>query len=199
MLYQSTRGGLESVLSADAIKMGIAPDGGLFVPEKTVSLSPDEIRQLSDLDYCGRAMKILKYYTDDYTDEEIADCVNNAYAPVKFGSGNAAPVIKINEHVYILELWHGPTCAFKDMALQILPYLLVRAMRKTGESDEIVILVATSGDTGKAALEGFSGVKGTRIIVFNPENGVSEVQKTQMVTQQGENVHSIGVAGNFDD
>ena len=199
MYYQSTRGRLGPILSAEAIKMGIAPDGGLFVPDRTVRLSLDEIGQLADLDYRGRAIKILKYFIDDYTDQEIADCVNNAYTSVKFGSDDAAPVIKMNEHVYILELWHGPTCAFKDMALQILPHLLVKAIRKTGETDEIVILVATSGDTGKAALEGFSDVEGTRIIVFYPENGVSEVQKMQMLTQQGKNVHSIGVVGNFDD
>ncbi len=199
MQYQSTRGGLGSLLSAAAIKMGIAPDGGLFVPDRTVKISLDEIGKLADLDYRGRAIKILKYFLDDYTDEEIADCVNNAYTSAKFGTDDAAPLIKMNEHVYILELWHGPTCAFKDMALQILPHLLVKAMKKTGETDEIVILVATSGDTGKAALEGFSDVKGTQIIVFYPENGVSEVQKMQMVTQQGGNVYSIGVAGNFDD
>lgn len=199
MYYKSTRGGLGSVLSAEAIKMGIAPDGGLFVPDKAVKLSLDDIGQLADMDYRSRAVKILKYFIDDYTDEEILDCVNNAYTSFKFGSDDTAPVVKMNENVYILELWHGPTCAFKDMALQILPHLLVKAMRKTGETDEIVILVATSGDTGKAALEGFSDVRGTRIIVFYPENGVSEVQKMQMITQQGKNVHSIGVAGNFDD
>ena len=199
MQYQSTRGGLGSVSSAAAIKMGIAPDGGLFVPDNTVRLTPEDIGQLAELDYRSRAIKILKYFLDDYTDEEIADCVNNAYTTAKFESEDAAPVIKMNEHVYVLELWHGPTCAFKDMALQILPHFLVKAMRKTGETDEIVILVATSGDTGKAALEGFSDVPGTRIIVFYPENGVSEVQKMQMVTQKGKNVHSIGVAGNFDD
>ena len=199
MFYQSTRGGLRSVSSAEAIKMGIAPDGGLFVPESTVRLTPDEIRELAGLDYRGRAVKILQYFLDDYSEDEIADCVNNAYTTEKFGSDDTAPVIKMNEHVYLLELWHGPTCAFKDMALQILPHFLVKAMRKTGETDEIVILVATSGDTGKAALEGFSNVGGTRIIVFYPQQGVSEVQKMQMVTQQGNNVHSIGVAGNFDD
>lgn len=199
MFYQSTRGGIGSVLSAEAIKMGIAPDGGLFVPEKKVSLSPDEIWSLADLDYQERAAKILGYFIDDYSKQEIEDCVLKAYTSEKFENGDAAPVIKLNDHVFVLELWHGPTCAFKDMALQILPHLLVKAMKKTGETYEIVILVATSGDTGKAALEGFKNVEGTKIIVFFPENGVSEVQKMQMVTQEGNNVFSIGVKGNFDD
>lgn len=199
MYYQSTRGGLKSVLSADAIKMGIAPDGGLFVPEKRVSLSLDEIGRLAEMGYRDRAVEILKLFIDDYTEDEIIDCVNNAYTAEKFESDNIAPLVKLNDNVHVLELWHGPTCAFKDMALQILPHFLVKAMRKTGETDEIVILVATSGDTGKAALEGFRDVDGTRIIVFFPENGVSEVQKMQMVTQEGKNVFSIGVNGNFDD
>lgn len=199
MNYQSTRGAFKSVSSAEVIKMGISPDGGLFVPDKTIKLSLEEIRQLTDLSYCDRAIKVLKYFLDDYSDQEIAECVKKAYTLAKFNSGDIAPVVKLNEHVYVLELWHGSTCAFKDMALQLLPHLLVNAMRKTSETDEIVILVATSGDTGKAALEGFRDVMGTRIIVFYPENGVSEVQKMQMITQKGKNVHSIGVVGNFDD
>lgn len=199
MRYQSTRGGLGAVLSAEAIKMGIAPDGGLFVPESPVKLSMDEIERFTDLSYCDRAVKILGCFLDDYSDDELADCVKKAYTAAKFGGDETAPLVRLNEHVHILELWHGPTCAFKDMALQILPHLLVKAMRKTGETDEIVILVATSGDTGKAALEGFRDVDGTRIIVFFPEEGVSEVQKMQMVTQEGKNVFSIGVNGNFDD
>lgn len=199
MYYQSTRGGLKSVPSAEAIKMGIAPDGGLFVPEKKALISLEEIGRLADMSYRDRAVEILKLFIDDYTDNEIVDCVKNAYISEKFGSDDTAPLVKMNENVHVLELWHGPTCAFKDMALQILPHLLVKAMRKTGETDEIVILVATSGDTGKAALEGFKDVQGTRIIVFFPKNGVSEVQKMQMVTQEGKNVYAIGVNGNFDD
>ena len=199
MFYESTRGGLKAVSSAEAIKMGLATDGGLFVPEMPVKLSLEEIGQLSGLNYCDRAIRILKYFIDDYSADEIAECVKNAYTADKFDSDDIVPLIKMNEHVYVLELWHGPTCAFKDIALQILPRLLVKAMRKTGETDEVVILVATSGDTGKAALEGFKDVDGTRIIVFFPENGVSEVQKMQMVTQEGKNVNSIGVYGNFDD
>lgn len=199
MHYESTRGGYKSFLSADAIKMGLAPDGGLFVPETGVSLTAEEIYRLAGMGYRERAVEILKHFIDDYTDAEITECVNNAYTAEKFGSNEIAPVHKLNENVYVLELWHGPTCAFKDMALQILPHLLVKAMKKTGEKDKIVILVATSGDTGKAALEGFRDVDDTEIVVFFPENGVSQVQKLQMVTQEGRNVSSIAVKGNFDD
>lgn len=199
MRYESTRGGLREITSAEAIKMGIAPDGGLFVPESPVKIGLDEIERLAGMNYCDRAFHILKHFLTDYSDDEIRDCVKKAYTREKFGSDAIAPVRKLNDHAYVLELWHGPTCAFKDMALQILPHFLVKSMRKTGETDEIVILVATSGDTGKAALEGFRDVEGTRIVVFFPEQGVSEVQKMQMVTQEGNNVHSIAVEGNFDD
>lgn len=199
MLYESTRGGIEPILSAEAIKRGIAPDGGLFVPERNVKLTLGEIAQLVDLSYQERAIKIFQYFIDDYTKDEIEDCVYKAYTSEKFDCEEIAPVYKMNENVSILELWHGPTCAFKDMALQILPHLLVKALIKTGEVNQIVILVATSGDTGKAALEGFKDVEGTRIIVFYPHNGVSQVQKMQMVTQEGKNVYSVAVEGNFDD
>jgi len=199
MFYESTRGGVKSKTSAEAIKMGIASDGGLFVPEKPVKLSPEEISSLVDMSYQERAINILKHFLDDYTMEELTDCVNNAYTKEKFGSDDIAPLYRMNENVYVLELWHGPTCAFKDMALQILPHFLVKAVAKTGETDETVILVATSGDTGKAALEGFRDVKGTKIIVFFPQEGVSQVQRMQMVTQEGNNTCSIGVKGNFDD
>ena len=199
MFYESTRGGLKSVSSAEAIKRGIAPDGGLFVPDREITLSLDEIGKLVHMNYQQRAAAILKYYLSDYTDQEIEECVNNAYTLEKFGCEDIAPIYKLTDNIHVLELWHGPTCAFKDMALQILPHLLVKAMKKTGETHELVILVATSGDTGKAALEGFRDVDGTRIIVFYPSDGVSEVQKMQMVTQEGRNVYSIGVMGNFDD
>lgn len=199
MHYESTRGGIKSILSSEAIKRGLAPDGGLFVPESEVKISLDQIGNLVDLSYQKRAIEILKNFIDDYTDDEIAECVNNAYTKEKFGCEEIAPVYRLNENIFIQELWHGPTCAFKDMALQILPHLLVKAVKKTGETNEIVILVATSGDTGKAALEGFKDVDGTRIIVFFPDNGVSEVQKMQMITQEGRNVYSIAVDGNFDD
>lgn len=199
MFYESTRGGLKGIKSAEAIKIGISPDGGLFVPEDGVKLSSEDLEQMVNMTYQERAIAILKHFIDDYSDEEITECVNNAYTEDKFGSGDIAPVYKLNDNVSVLELWHGPTCAFKDMALQILPHLLVKAVRKTGESDEIVILVATSGDTGKAALEGFKDVEGTKIIVFFPNDGVSEVQRRQMITQEGSNVYSIAVEGNFDD
>lgn len=199
MLYESTRGGIRNVTSAEAIKRGLAPDGGLFVPETAVRLTPEEIYSLSEMNYRERAVFILKRFLDDYTDEELAECVNGAYGSGKFDDERVAPVVKLSDNAYILELWHGPTCAFKDVALQILPRLLVKANRKTNESAETVILVATSGDTGKAALEGFRDVDGTRIIVFYPENGVSQVQKMQMVTQEGRNVYTVAVRGNFDD
>lgn len=199
MNYISTRGGPSRVLSAEAIKKGLAPDGGLFVPDSQVRLEPDEIYGLAGLDYRERAVFILKHFLDDYTGDELKECVAGAYTAARFGSDEIAPLHKLNDNAYVLELWHGPTCAFKDVALQILPRLLVKAVGKTGETSETVILVATSGDTGKAALEGFRDVEGTRIIVFYPENGVSEVQRMQMVTQEGGNVYSIGVKGNFDD
>jgi len=199
MFYESTRGGLGSITSAEAIMRGIAPDGGLFVPETRVRLTPAQIEQLVNMSYQERAEAILKHYIDDYTEEEIKESINSAYSEKKFGCREIAPVYRLNDNISILELWHGPTCAFKDMALQILPHLLVKAVKKTGETGEMVILAATSGDTGKAALEGFRDVDGTRIIVFFPQDGVSEVQKLQMITQEGRNVNSIAVEGNFDD
>ncbi len=199
MFYESTRGGLKSISSAEAIKRGIAPDGGLFVPDREVKISLDEIGKLMHMSYQQRAAEILKHYLTDFSEQEIEECVNSAYTTEKFGCEEIAPVYKLTDSIHVLELWHGPTCAFKDMALQILPHFLVRAVKKTGETHEIVILVATSGDTGKAALEGFRDVDGTRIIVFYPSEGVSEVQKMQMITQEGRNVNTIGVKGNFDD
>ena len=199
MYYESTRGGLNNITSAEAIKRGLAPDGGLFVPETDVKLAPEEIYSLAAMNYKERAVFILGRFLDDYSRQELLECVDGAYGSGKFDEDKVAPVKKLNDNVYILELWHGPTCAFKDVALQILPLLLTRAVRKTGESAETVILVATSGDTGKAALEGFRDVKGTSIIVFFPEDGVSQVQKMQMVTQEGGNVCSVAVKGNFDD
>jgi threonine synthase len=199
MLYESTRGKVSSVTSAEAIKMGIASDGGLFVPETCVKFTFEQIEKLIGLTYHQRAVEILKVFLDDFTSEEIEECVNRAYSMDRFDCEDIAPVVKLTDNAYVLELWHGPTCAFKDIALQILPHLLVKAVRKTGETDDIVILVATSGDTGKAALEGFRDVEGTEIIVFFPNEGVSEVQKLQMITQEGNNVHSVAVKGNFDD
>lgn len=199
VLYESTRGHKEAIPSAEAIKKGISPDGGLYVPQRLSPLTLKEISQLADMTYTQRAVAILERFLEDFSHEELMDCVNQAYDSEKFSNPSIAPVVMLNENLYLLELWHGPTCAFKDMALQILPRFLVKSMKKTGESSEIVILVATSGDTGKAALEGFADVDGTRIMVFYPDAGVSEVQKYQMITQVGKNVKVIGVKGNFDD
>lgn len=199
MQYQSTRNKALKISSAEAIKQGLSQDGGLFVPEEIPAVTLEEIGSLADCSYRERAYLVLKKFLTDFTDEELNYCIENAYTKEKFETENIAPVYKLNDNTYFLELWHGPTCAFKDMALQILPYLLTTSMKKTGENDEVVILVATSGDTGKAALEGFRDVPGTRIIVFYPNNGVSEIQKLQMVTQDGENVGVAAVEGNFDD
>ena len=199
MQYKSTRNSKISITSAQAIKQGLSVEGGLFVPEELPVVTSEEIASFAGMDYRGRAYAILSKFLTDFTKEELENCINSAYTKAKFETDNIAPVYKLNDKEYILELWHGPTCAFKDMALQILPHLLTTSMKKTNEESEVVILVATSGDTGKAALEGFRDVKGTRIVVFYPENGVSEIQKLQMVTQEGDNVGVAAVAGNFDD
>ena len=199
MQYVSTRGGSPALTSAEAIKMGLAPDGGLFVPAESVRISPDELQSFPDLSYQDLAVRILSRFLTDYGEAELEACVQAAYAPERYGNNGVAPVVSLHPALHIMELWHGPTCAFKDVALQILPQFMTRAMVMTGERRDIVILVATSGDTGKAALEGFADVPGTHIAVFYPQHGVSEVQKAQMITQQGGNVHVIGVDGNFDD
>ena len=199
MHYQSTRNNNIKITSAEAIKKGLSEEGGLFVPDSLPKIGLDELVSMKDMSYRERAEAILSKFLTDFTADEIKSCVENAYTRRKFETDNIAPVYKLNSKAYFLELWHGPTCAFKDMALQILPHLLTTAMKKTGEKDEVVILVATSGDTGKAALEGFRDVAGTRIIVFYPDNGVSEIQKLQMITQEGNNVSVCAVDGNFDD
>ncbi|GAB6157184.1 threonine synthase [Desulfotomaculum varum] len=199
MKYESTRGNAPALAAAEAIKMGIAPDGGLFVPVERIAMTEGQLQSLISLPYTRRAVAVLQPFLTDFSNEELLDCVEVAYGGDKFDAPEVAPVRHLTQDTSVLELWHGPTCAFKDMALQILPQFLVKAMKKTGETAEIVILVATSGDTGKAALEGFADVPGTRIIVFFPEQGVSEVQRLQMITQTGGNVHVIGVRGNFDD
>jgi threonine synthase len=199
MLYVSTRGGGEAVSSAGAIKTGIAPDGGLFVPDSPVRVDPGLIEAMKRMDYRGRAAGILSLYLTDFSAGEIEQCVGGAYSADNFDHPEVAPLKDLAPGVYILELWHGPTSAFKDMALQVMPRFLPLAVAKTGERAEIVILVATSGDTGKAALEGFRDVPGTRIMVFFPDQGVSEVQRLQMVTQEGGNVGVAAVRGNFDD
>ncbi len=199
MLYQSTRNTAEKVSSAKAIVQGISKDGGLFVPCEIPAVSIKEIEEMSALGYKERAKKILALYLTDFSKEEIENCVNSAYSAESFESEDTAPLYFLNEQANILELWHGPTCAFKDMALQILPHLMTTSMKKCNIDKEIVILVATSGDTGKAALEGFADVSGTKILVFFPENGVSKIQKKQMLTQDGANVGVASVYGNFDD
>lgn len=199
MQYQSTRNKTIFVSAAEAIKTGLSAEGGLFVPERIPMVTKDEIIALANKDYRERAFFILSRYLTDFSDEDLNHCIHSAYTKEKFGSETIAPVYRLDNTTYFLELWHGPTCAFKDMALQILPYLLTTSMKKTNETDEVVILVATSGDTGKAALEGFRDVDGTRIMVFFPQDGVSEIQKLQMVTQEGNNVSVIAVNGNFDD
>ena len=199
MHYISTRDKNIRLTSCEAIKRGISADGGLFWPESFPGVSHDDLVDLAGKDYRTRAKFILGKFLSDFTAEEIDHCVENAYTAEKFGSDDIAPLHKLNDNAYVLELWHGPTCAFKDMALQILPHFLTTSMRKTNEEKQAVILVATSGDTGKAALEGFCDVKNTNVIVFFPSEGVSQVQRKQMVTQGGKNTFVTAVAGNFDD
>ena len=199
MQYNSTRDKSISVSAAMAIKTGLSAEGGLFVPDKFPAITLEEIGSLSSMTYNERAYFVLSKFLTDFTEEELKKCIDSAYTKEKFETNSIAPIYELNDSTYFLELWHGPTCAFKDMALQILPHLLTTSMKKTNENNEIVILVATSGDTGKAALEGFKDVNGTRIIVFYPDNGVSEIQKRQMVTQEGNNVSVAAVKGNFDD
>ena len=199
MKFTSTRGiSGERHESAQIIKQGLALDGGLFIPESIPTLTFDEIKDLCSKTYPERAAAILGKYLTDYTyDELISDC-EKAYSESSF-PGGAAPLVKATDGVYSLELWHGPTAAFKDMALQIMPRLLSRALRKTGEDRTALILVATSGDTGKAALEGYKDIDGIKMMVFYPVDGVSRVQKMQMATQSGSNVDVVSIRGNFDD
>ena len=198
MNYRSTRNNAVSVQSAKAIAQGLSSEGGLFVPESIPKLTKEEILALCDKSYPERAFDIFKLFLTDFTDDEIKHCVNGAYLK-NFDSENVSEISHLLTGTYILELWHGPTCAFKDMALQILPYLLTCSAKKVIDGKEIAILVATSGDTGKAALEGFKDVEGTSITVFYPEDGVSDMQKRQMTTQEGSNVNVCAIKGNFDD
>ena len=197
MDYFSTRGEAEHVSSATAILKGLASDGGLFVPDSFPHLTIGEIEALVPLSYEERAVRILRLFLTDYTEDELRGCVERAYGRT-FDDVRRAPVRTVGD-LEVLELWHGPTSAFKDMALQLLPQLMSTARKKTGEQDTILILVATSGDTGKAALEGFADAEGIRIMVFYPDGGVSPVQRLQMVTQTGANVSVVAVRGNFDD
>jgi threonine synthase len=200
MKYTSTRNSSISITAADAIAKGISEDGGLFVPQDFASLpklTPDVIKELANKPYHEIAFDILKPFLG-FLDEDLRKCVNDAYG-LNFHALGITRLVKLDDAVNMLELWHGPTAAFKDMALQILPGLLKVSMRKIGRTGKTLILVATSGDTGKAALEGFKNIPDVEIAVFYPEEGVSETQKLQMVTQEGENVHVFAVKGNFDD
>ncbi|MCD8002702.1 MAG: threonine synthase [Clostridia bacterium] len=202
MRYVSTRDTKENktyVTPSEAICRGLAPDGGLYVPETIPTLDEEDFRHISALDYVGRAAYVLSMFLDDFTEEELLTLCREAYSEENFPDG-AEVTTTIKDGVFVLELWHGPTCAFKDMALQLMPRLFSAALKKIGETKTAHILVATSGDTGKAALEGYRGVPGVKITVFYPENGVSDIQKLQMTTQTGENVDVVAVkGGNFDD
>lgn len=199
MQYKSTRNSSIIVSSAQAIISGISEEGGLFVPESLPKITLDEIKAFAELDYASRAEAVYKKFLTDFTDEEISYCAKSAYNTDNFDTESIAEISHLYNGTYLLELWHGPTCAFKDMALQILPYFMKVSAKKLSIKEKIIILVATSGDTGKAALEGFRDVDGTGILVFYPEDGVSPMQKLQMTSQDGENVKVCAVKGNFDD
>lgn len=199
MYYESTRNSTLKITSAEAIVQGISPDGGLFVPDGIPELSLSEISAFGKLSYPEIAEKVFSLYLTDFSADEIKSCVESAYCSGSFETENVDELKTLRHGMNILELWHGPTCAFKDMALQILPHLLTTSVRKTGTDKKVCVLVATSGDTGKAALEGFKDAKGTSILVFYPENGVSTMQKLQMITQDGSNVGVCAIKGNFDD
>lgn len=199
MKYFSTRDTSKTKYEASVIiKQGLAGDGGLFVPESIPTVSLEEISHYASLSYAELAATILSKYLTDYTFEELLEDCSKAYSFESFGA-DPCPLKCLSSNTYSLELWHGPTCAFKDMALQIMPRLLSRALTKTNTENDALILVATSGDTGKAALEGYKNVDRIKIAVFYPEDGVSAVQKLQMATQDGSNVHVCAVKGNFDD
>lgn len=196
MKYISTRNVSRVYLASEAIVKGISDDGGLIVPSSFPAIDKDFIESFCELDYPERAAKILDMYMDEFSYDELLSYAEKAYS--RF-DGDPCPVTKIEDGLFVLELWHGPTFAFKDMALTLLPYLLTASKKKLGREDKTLILVATSGDTGKAALEGFKDVPGTEIIVFFPSQGVSRMQKLQMLTQEGKNVHVVAIKGNFDD
>ncbi len=200
MKFVSTRAqnNPQEYTAAEVIKQGLAPDGGLFVPTEIPTLTAQDLAHLASLPYAERAAEILGMYLTDYTYEELLNAARLAYGAPKFPENTPTPLTKVGD-LELLELWHGPTSAFKDMALQIMPHLLSLALEKTGEKRDALILVATSGDTGKAALEGYADVPRVRIQVFYPTDGVSRIQKKQMATQQGHNVNVTAIYGNFDD
>ena len=199
MTYQSTRNSALRVESSRAIMNGISAEGGLFVPCGFPAFSYREFSAMAGESYISCAVNVLEKFLTDFTGRELLDCASAAYSGEKFGGEHPAPLFEYKPGRFIQELWHGPTCAFKDMALQLLPHLLTASVKKQQSKDTQVILVATSGDTGKAALEGFRDVPGTKIMVFYPEDGVSVLQKKQMMTQEGGNVAVLAVRGNFDD
>ena len=196
MKFRSTRGYEREMTGAEAVIQGIAPDRGLFVPTEIPEM-PFDIAEMQGKSYQEVAKAIIGLFFDDYTEEEMQRCIDGAYDG-KFEAEEIVPVVKAGD-AWFLELYHGKTAAFKDMALSILPYLLTTAMKKQQEDKKICILTATSGDTGKAALEGFADVEGTEIIVFFPNHGVSQIQQKQMTSQEGSNVHVFAIEGNFDD
>ena len=196
ILYHSTRSKGNPVKASEAILKGLSEDGGLYVPEK-IPVLDKTLEELADMTYGQVAYEVMKLFLTDFTEEELKDCIRRAYDE-KFDTEEIAPLVEAGD-AYYLELFHGATIAFKDMALSILPHLLTTSAKKNQVKNEIVILTATSGDTGKAALSGFADVEGTRIIVFYPKNGVSPIQEKQMVTQKGKNTYVVGIHGNFDD
>ena len=198
MKYQSTRDTAVRVEASEAIARGISAEGGLFVPTEMPAVSLAEIEAMTKEGYVARANRVLSRFLTDFSAEELHQCTANAYAD-RFEDPAIAPLHHLDDTLSFIELWHGPTCAFKDMALQILPQLMRVSAEKTADGKEIVILVATSGDTGKAALEGFRDAVNTRIVVFYPDEGVSPMQKLQMATQEGNNVEVCAIRGNFDD
>lgn len=195
LLFSSTRNPQEKVTASQAILKGLADDGGLFVPNEIPALEVS-VEELAKMSYQETAYEVMKLFLTDFTEEELKNCINRAYDS-KFDTEEIVPIVEA-DGAYYLELFHGSTIAFKDMALSILPHLLTTAAKKNQVKNEIVILTATSGDTGKAALAGFADVEGTRIVVFYPKNGVSPIQEKQMVTQKGANTFVVGIHGNFD-
>lgn len=196
MHFTSTRGCKNKITPTQAIIKGLSEDGGLYVPSDFPNLE-NELINLINLSYQELALFILEKFLVDFRKEELKECINKAYDN-KFETKNITPIKKVNKE-YFLELYHGPTCAFKDLALTLMPHLLSTSLKKNNIKKEIVILTATSGDTGKAALEGFKNIPNTKIIVFFPEDGVSSIQKLQMTSQEGENTHVVSIKGNFDD
>ncbi|MGI5963119.1 MAG: threonine synthase [Lawsonibacter sp.] len=199
MQYISTRNSAARFTASQAITQGLASDGGLLTPFYIPKLPGKALEDLKDMSYPHRAVYIMKQFLEEFSVKELTDYASAAYGPEKFDTPAVAPVRSLDQNTHCLELWHGPTCAFKDMALQMLPYLLTASLTKIEEYKTVCILVATSGDTGKGALEGFKDVPKTRILVFYPKDGVSKVQELQMITQEGNNVGVAAVVGNFDD